>query len=176
MGTTEKERLPEGDRVFFDFKANTSTGNTLNFERFEGYWTMIVHGALTCSPGIGLEEGLKYFEHLHSVWPFVLEVLVFPFRHPRVDYEKADCLKGMTAIKKKGRKIHLMDEVKVNGEETHPIHQFLKKPFKIDELETDVATYFFVNPDGEWVVAHHGANKIIYTDGFRRNLRKSYSF
>jgi glutathione peroxidase-family protein len=158
ISKVEIERVPESDAIFFDFKANTASGKKLNFERFEGYWTMVVNVALTCSEKLDMEKGLEIFEEIHETWPYIVEVIVFPFRHPRVDYEKSDCNKDMAAMKKEGMKIHRMEEVDMNGNDTHQVYKFLKKPFNIEELDTDLATYFFVNPDGDRIVAHHGAS------------------
>lgn len=154
----EMERLPESDGTFFEFSAKSAAGDLLNFERFEGYWTMVVNVALACDPQRDLEEGLKIFQRIQETWPYILEIVLFPFRHPGIDYEKVNCEKDMAALQKKGRKIHLMQAVKLNGKDTDPIYIFLKKPFKIVNLDTDLATYFFVNPDGDQIIAHHGAS------------------
>lgn len=159
LAKIEGERVDPSDGDFFDFSAKTSTGAVLDFERFEGYMTMVMNVALSCSPEHKLEDGLKQIEHIQNIYPYSLEIVVFPFRHPKVDYETADCAENMAALKKGGRKIHVMEEVEVNGDNTHPVFKFLKKPFKIDELSHSIATFFFVRPNGVDLVAYHGASE-----------------
>ena len=157
LAKVEGERVAQSDGDFFDFSAKTSTGKVLDFERFEGYFTMVVNVALSCSPANNMEEGLNAFEHIKSIHPYALEIIIFPFKHPNVDYDTADCSEDYAALKKPGRKIHVMEEAVINGDDTHPVYQFLKKPFKITELIDSLPTFFFVRPDGVNLIAYHGA-------------------
>ena len=57
-----------------------------------------------------------------------------------------------------GRKIHIMDAVNINGPQTHPVYNFLKKLFGLEDLDPSVAHYFFINPDVTVIEHHHGAS------------------
>jgi glutathione peroxidase len=168
----EVERVTDDEPSFFELSAKTATGSTMHFDRFEGYITIVVNMAKACSPTLDLEEGLKVFEHFHDTWPYVLEIMVFPFQHPRVDYVKKDCSTDESTINKNGRHIHMMEEAEINGEHTHPVYKYLKKKFKIEELDPDMATYFLINPDGDTIEAHHGATVNHMKHYIRQHLEK----
>ena len=150
---------------FFSLRAKNSTGSELSFEMFDGYLTIVANVLKDCMPG-QIEQILNAMEHLHDVWPFSLEVLVFPFSTPERDDEviafqtSIGCDTYFNAIKKKGRRIHVMEEAKLNGDDAHPVYRYLSKQFDgrlgPDGLPTDLATFFIVTPDGDRIEAHTG--------------------
>lgn len=96
-------------------------------------------------------------EHMHSINPYTVEILAFPFDHPNIT--TTSCIDDLRAIeKRKGRKIHVMKPVEINGPNTHPVFKYLKKLFDIEEMEPNYAHYFFINPDGDMVELHRGAS------------------
>lgn len=70
-----------------------------------------------------------------------------------------DCKEAILSDEKKaGRKIHVMEAVKINGSDTHPIYKYLKKIFDMEEMDPNRAHYFFMNPDGTVIEHHYGAS------------------
>ena len=54
-------------------------------------------------------------EHMHSVYPYALEILAFPFNHPNVTIDKCeDAIKS--AEKSGGTKVHIMEAIDINGD------------------------------------------------------------
>lgn len=96
-------------------------------------------------------------EHMHSVYPYALEILAFPFNHPNVTIDKCeDTIKS--AEKSGGTKVHIMEAIDINGDSTHPVFKYLKKIFDSTEMDPNFAHYFFVNPDGNVIELHYGAS------------------
>eukprot|EP00581_Thalassiosira_minuscula_P014254 CAMPEP_0183723354 /NCGR_PEP_ID=MMETSP0737-20130205/14947_1 /TAXON_ID=385413 /ORGANISM="Thalassiosira miniscula, Strain CCMP1093" /LENGTH=239 /DNA_ID=CAMNT_0025953615 /DNA_START=97 /DNA_END=816 /DNA_ORIENTATION=- len=150
----EHRRIHDDDEEFYQLSAKDANGKVLSMDQFEGYITVLVNSARVCDYSEVFYESL---EHMHSVHPYALEFLAFPFDHPNIDIEK--CRETLESIeKKKGRKIHVMEAVKINGSDTHPVFKYLKKLFEMEELDPNVAHYFFVNPDGTLIEHHHGAS------------------
>lgn len=157
--------VDEDQPSFFGLKANNSSGSELKFEMFDGYLTIVANVLKDCMPGL-IEQILNAMEHLHDVWPYSLEVLVFPFSTPERDDEvtafqtSIGCDTYFNAIKKKGRRIHVMEEAKLNGDDAHPVYNYLSKQFEgrlgSDGIPTDLATFFLITPDGDRIEAHIG--------------------
>lgn len=94
---------------------------------------------------------------MHSVNPYALEILAFPFNHPDIDI--TSCKEAIeTAEKNGGHKIHIMEPVDINGPKTHPVFQFLKKNLDMKEMDPNFSHYFFINPDGNIIELHYGAS------------------
>ena len=64
----------------------------------------------------------------------------------------------LAAEKEKGHKILIMEAIDINGPNTHPIYQYMKNLFDIEEMDPNFAHYFFINPDGNYVELHYGAS------------------
>ena len=157
--------IDEDQPSFFSLKAKNSTGSELGFEMFDGYLTIVANVLKDCMPG-QIDLILNAMEHLHDVWPYSLEILVFPFSTPERDDEviafqtSIGCDPYFNAINKKGRRIHVMEEAKLNGDDAHPVYQYLSKQFEgrlgAGGMPTDLATFFIVTPDGDRIEAHIG--------------------
>lgn len=162
------------DDAFYDLTAKDAHGKVVSMENFEGYVTVIVNGARVCGK---IAFSLSYIttmvhthfyadhselfyetlEHMHSINPYTLEILAFPFDHPNIT--TAACADELRALeKRKGRKIHVMKPIEINGPNTHPVFKYMKDLFGIEEMELDFSHYFFVNPDGNLVELHFGAS------------------
>lgn len=139
---------------FYELTAKTANGKTLSMENLEGYVTVIVNSARVCDYS---EIFWQTLEHLHSINPYALEILAFPFDHPGSPIDK--CRESVLAAEKeKGHKIHIMEAIDINGPNTHPIYQYMKNLFDIEEMDPNFAHYFFINPDGNYVELHYGAS------------------
>ena len=75
--------------------------------------------------GVSFEDRSEIFwetlEHLHTVHPWALEILAFPFDHPGSNsIEK--CKEEVEAAEKKGgHKIHIMEPIDINGPNTNSV-------------------------------------------------------
>lgn len=158
---------------FYELTARTADGRVISMENFEGYVTVLVNAARVCDSSEIFYETL---EHMHSIHPYDLEIVAFPFDHPEIDY--AACREAVESDeKKKGRKIHVTEAVKINGPDAHPVFRYLKLLFDVEELDANVAHYFFVSPDGNLIEHHHGASYrtlkefvSLYSDTFLKDL------
>lgn len=163
--------------------ARDANGKELSMENFEGYVTVIVNAARVCREQtaelLPLPPNLKstrthlsshfhtheeytesfydVLEHLHAINPWALEILAFPFNHPDIDI--SSCREDIETFEKKdGHKIHIMETIDINGPGTHPIYQYLKKQFGMEEMDPNFSHYFFVNPDGNYIELHYGVS------------------
>ena len=69
---------------FFELSNPLPNNKKLTFDRFEGYVTMIT--VIPLLPGMG-QYYYDMLEHLHKIYPFTLEMIIFPLRipdHPNV--------------------------------------------------------------------------------------------
>lgn len=155
-GVRKVEVMPigEDEPQFFELSAEDVHGNILDFEEFEGYITLLVNCARIC--GV-TEQYYTMLEHMHEVWPYTLEILAFPFWKSD-SQERPECPSHKEADLRKGRKIHVMKEVELNGPNAHPVYQFLKKKFNQETIDESYATFFLINPDGNLVEAHFGTS------------------
>ena len=139
---------------FYELSANDANGKKISLENFEGYVTVIVNAARVCDYSEVFWETL---DHLHSINPWALELLAFPFNHPESDIKK--CKNEIAQSEKSSRhKIHIMEGIEINGPNTHPLFQFMKELFDMEEMNPNFAHYFFINPDGNYVELHYGAS------------------
>jgi len=101
------------------------------------------------------ESFYEVLEHLHSINPWALEILAFPFNRPDIDL--SSCREDIERFEKTdGHKIHIMETIDINGPDTHPIYRYLKKLFDMKEMDPNFSHYFFINPDGIYVELHYG--------------------
>ncbi|KAL7533013.1 hypothetical protein ACHAWF_004314 [Thalassiosira exigua] len=150
----EKRNIRDDQEELYELSAKTTSGKILSMENFEGYVTVIVNAARVCDYSEVFYETL---EHMHSVHPYALEILAFPFDHPDID--TSSCIDAIKAAEnKKGYKIHIMEPVSINGPDTHPIYRYLKKLFGLDAMDPNFSHYFFIDPDGTLVEIHYGAS------------------
>eukprot|EP00584_Thalassiosira_punctigera_P010196 CAMPEP_0172546774 /NCGR_PEP_ID=MMETSP1067-20121228/16458_1 /TAXON_ID=265564 ORGANISM="Thalassiosira punctigera, Strain Tpunct2005C2" /NCGR_SAMPLE_ID=MMETSP1067 /ASSEMBLY_ACC=CAM_ASM_000444 /LENGTH=243 /DNA_ID=CAMNT_0013333745 /DNA_START=19 /DNA_END=750 /DNA_ORIENTATION=- len=150
----EYRRIGDDQEEFYELSAETANGKALSMENFEGYITVLVNAARVCDSSEIFYESL---EHMHSIHPYALEILAFPFDHPHININP--CRGEIESMEKKsGRKIHVMEKININGPDVHPIFKYLKKLFDVEDLDPNVSHYFFVNPDGTLIEHHHGAS------------------
>mmetsp|Transcript_15189 Transcript_15189/g.20734 ORF Transcript_15189/g.20734 Transcript_15189/m.20734 type:complete len:240 (-) Transcript_15189:345-1064(-) len=149
------KHLEENDQLFFEMEAKDVFGKVIDFERFEGYVTIVVNAARDC---LNSDVFYSILEHYRSIYPYTVEIIVFPFDHPTSPSGIAECPDAISqAEKNPDRKIHMMEVVDINGPNTHPLYKLLKKVFGLDEIKLDRPYYFFVNPDGDVMEMHYGA-------------------
>ncbi|KAL7527126.1 hypothetical protein ACHAXR_004338 [Thalassiosira sp. AJA248-18] len=150
----ETRHISDDQEEFYELSAKDANGKVLSMENFEGYVTVLVNAARVCDYSEIFYETL---EHMHSIHPYALEILAFPFETENADIDS--CRDAIEAAEKKGgKKIHIMEAVSINGENTHPVFQYLKKLFDMEEMDPTFSHYFFINPDGTLIELHFGAS------------------
>ncbi|KAL3773907.1 hypothetical protein HJC23_010360 [Cyclotella cryptica] len=150
----ETRHVPDDHEEFFEMSAKDASGKVLSLENFEGYVTVVVNGARVCDYS---EVFYATLEHMHTLYPFTLEILAFPFDHPNITTDS--CADDLRALERKsGRKIHVMETAEINGPNTHPVFRYLKELFGMKEMDPNFAHYFFVHPDGNLIELHYGAS------------------
>mmetsp|Transcript_16169 Transcript_16169/g.23719 ORF Transcript_16169/g.23719 Transcript_16169/m.23719 type:complete len:221 (+) Transcript_16169:65-727(+) len=156
---TNTVNIKENESSIFDLTAKNSMGSTVDFSEFQGYVTVVAYVAKLCKKGEA-EMGYQEYEKVKQIWPYSLEFLVFTFEHPKIDYDEDDefCEHFDKAFKKKDRKIHVMEEVKIDGPNTHPVYAYFKEKFQIEEMDYGIATFFLITPDGDQIEMHQGAS------------------
>uniref|UniRef100_A0A7S1Z6W0 ShKT domain-containing protein n=1 Tax=Trieres chinensis TaxID=1514140 RepID=A0A7S1Z6W0_TRICV len=167
VAKVEVKPISDDEPQFFDLSATDAKGNTIDFEEFEGYVTVIVNAARKCGH---TEEWYRGLDHLVEIWPYTLEIMAFPFRSKVIDEDPDSCPSHKASDLSKKRKFHVMKEVEVNGPNTHPVYKFFKNKFEMDEINEHYATFFLVNPDGTVVEAHHGQSFVNLKNYISRHM------
>mmetsp|Transcript_15386 Transcript_15386/g.19516 ORF Transcript_15386/g.19516 Transcript_15386/m.19516 type:complete len:320 (-) Transcript_15386:172-1131(-) len=124
------------DLIFFDLVAKTfdygsgsgsgKSQKEIEFERFEGYLTVVANLGKVCHTD-DVENALSNLVSLFNIVPYSLNVVVFPFRHPFLDYDEHettyDCdekyhevLRKYDNDKQFENKLYIMEELKVLNE------------------------------------------------------------
>lgn len=172
--------LHPGEEPLFDLDtvAKDEFGRKVDLERFYGYMTIVTAVPSKC----GLTQ-LFYDQlmHLHDVWPYGLEIMVFP--SPQMTIPGTDDTHGVDNSpshlcpemhqmdKQKKHPITVMETINVNGPETHPVYQYLKGMQGMKDINTLQPTYFIIFPEGDMEI-HQGITPAGLTSHIRRNLKQ----
>lgn len=143
--------------------------------------TMLLPIAKTCSSSSKVQPHIMFeqIERLHSVWPWAIEILVFPFEFPGADYSNQNCDFFDFEYKKKGRKIYVMEESnlfpnnnKKGGEKgedegekmDNPLFELLFETMGDDTVNLNTTMYFVISPDLMSFEYHYGKSLIQMQD------------
>ena len=103
-------------------------------------------------------------QSLFKIMPYSLNILLFPFQIPSIDYKNEDCGGFDAAIAKASdnelfkNKLFFMEEASLNGPYVHPVYEFLKRKTNQPELMESHATFYFVNGEGTKIEVLQGAS------------------
>mmetsp|Transcript_26294 Transcript_26294/g.57696 ORF Transcript_26294/g.57696 Transcript_26294/m.57696 type:complete len:260 (-) Transcript_26294:14-793(-) len=164
------ERIPDDHPTFYDLGVvRDAHGKDIDLRQFEGYVTIVVSIPRTC----GLTE--RYYaalDHLEEIWPWSVEVVAFPFRIGQKVTDVDACPQHSVADLSEKRRISVMEEVDINGSNTHRVFQYMKELFRIDDGELDEvgAMFFLVNPDGSTIEAHYRSSPTHVKDYIKKHL------
>lgn len=153
---------------YTDSSSGTSTSKTsnwINFERFEGYLTMVANVGKVCGDNTEDIEGVIYaMKNLFHVMPYSLNVLLFPFQPKGINNVNADCTKFNQAIENATHdeelknKLFIMEEAILNGENAHPVYKYLKQKTELEPMAESHSTFFFVGGEGTRIDLFQGAS------------------
>jgi len=172
----QRESIDEEDRSLYELNAIDHKGRNMSFEDFEGYITIIVNMPKLCGKTrIDTEKSFEAVEQLKKIWPYALNIVLFPFDMPGVNYSLEDCTQYEEAFHK-DRIVHVMKSIEINGPNTHPVYKYMKNLFKIgeDDMQIDMATFYIISPDGNIIESHYGHSYELMKSYIRNNLRTNY--
>lgn len=143
------------DTQFFDLEAKRFFNNkNMSFDRFEGYLTVVGNLGKLCHMPQAIDEVLLAMEDLLETWPYSLNVVLFPYPHPKLNYDEHDCshfehtIASTQENSKLKDKLYMMEETVLNGKEAHPVYEWLKDQTDMEEMFEEYATFFFIGLDG----------------------------
>jgi glutathione peroxidase-family protein len=167
--------LPD-DKSFHDVTGITATGSTIEFDRFEDYVTLVMPLAKTCSNAKESDVAASFLfdsiEHLKSVFPYSLEIVVFPFEHPSVNYSDKHCEEFEKETKKRGRTIHVMETSIITGPDAHPMFKLINEAMAGDDLNLNSTAFFILNLDLKAFEMHYGKSLVDMRDTVREWVKK----
>ena len=116
---------------------------------------------------------MESIERLQKVWPYSVEILVFPFEHPSINYDEKNCDDFEMECQKPGRNIHIMETSRrLNGDDAPDIFKFLKEIMGAEELNLDTTMYFLFHPDFDTLEYHYGKSLLDMKDILRELVKK----
>lgn len=147
--------IDRDDFSFFDLSAKKfHDGEWLNFERFEGYLTVVANVGKLCDTNADIENVIIAMNSLFKVMPYSLNIMLFPFKPSQVGYEGKDCSAFEEYVKKASldpklkKKLFIMEEAELNGPDTHSVYEYLKSKSDLEPMADTHSTFFFVSGEG----------------------------
>ncbi len=134
--------------TLYDLEFKTPSGDLISFSSFKGETLLLVNTATKC----GLAPQLEGLEKLHQEYKDKgLVVIGFPCdQFAGQEPETNDTVENVCRINF-GVTFQLSEKIDVNGDNTHPVFQYLKSHSK-SMLGKDIKwnfTKFLVSPDGK---------------------------
>ena len=84
-----------------------------------------------------------------SVWPYSVEILVFPFEHPSIDYSQLVCDDFEMEHQKTGRSIYMMEMTNLNdGTDTNALFKFMRETMNTKDFNLSTTQFFSLLPTG----------------------------
>lgn len=137
-------------KPFYNLQAKTPSGNTLPMQDYEGKVVLIVNTATKC----GLTPRFEGLETLHQKYKDNgLVVLGFPCNQFASQEPETNDTIEQSCLINHGVTFQLTEKVEVNGKNTHPVFQFLKKKkggFLVSRIKWNF-TKFLVDKEGNVV-------------------------
>jgi len=171
---------------FYDLSGTTIKGTTLKFERFEGYITLVAFVPKACDEGKAAEKILETLQHVHAVWPWIVEIVAFPFEHPDSHYyaTEADCISSRhyeNALEKRMKEgklvVHAMQEIGIHDhahKKKHPVYKYFQDVFHFQTISAKTPTVFLVSADGDLLEVFYDGSKTNVEDSVRKHLKTDY--
>jgi hypothetical protein len=129
---------------FFELSTPLVNGKKLTFDRFEGYVTMII--VIPLVPGMA-QYYYDMLEHLHKIYPFTIEMIIFPVRLPGNPQVQLHVLEGS--------KITVLPELQKEGDkiESNPVLKYLENTIhpSNDSIFTDRVTLYIVSYNARFI-------------------------
>jgi len=153
--------------ALYDLQLESATGHKIQFEQFEGYVTAIIPIAKSCQGSkVPPKDIFDSIQEIKKVLPYTVEILVFSYEHPSVDYSQTDCSEFDTQYRNGRRGIHMIkqssneDLVLLNNpsSSSHPnsIFKIIGDIMGVSEFNVYTTQYHIISPDFDSMEYHHG--------------------
>ena len=92
---------------------------------------------------------IESIANLQSVWPYSVEILVFPFENPSIDYSQLVCDDFEMEHQKTGRSIYMMEMTNLNdGTDTNALFKFMRETMNTKDFNLSTTQFFSLLPTG----------------------------
>lgn len=118
---------------------------------------------------------MESIEQLKNVWPYAVEILVFGFEYPSVDYKSSDCTNFESEYTRTnpGRSIYMMEHpAELNGPNADPIFKLIAEIMNVEELDINTTQYYTVSPDFTTLEFHYGKSLLDMKDILREMIKE----
>jgi len=153
------------DFSFFDLTAKRVTDQKwINFERFEGYLTVVANVGRICESKEDIEFVTTAMKSLFKIMPYSLNIVLFPHKIPSIAYDGINCeeydsvIAAASADPELKEKLYIMEDAVLNGPDAHPVYEYLKKSVDLEPMLETHSTFFFVSGEGNKVDLFQGAS------------------
>ena len=115
---------------------------------------MVANIGKLCDTNVDIEHVITAMQSLFKVMPYSLNIMLFPFKIPSIDYEGQDCSKFDNYVKESTlnpalkEKLFIMEEAELNGPNTHSVYEYLKAKSDLEPMADTHSTFFFVSGEG----------------------------
>lgn len=148
---------PDIDGSFFDLTAKNLQGDTLNFDQFDGYVTVVINIGTQCE-NLDHKDIMSRIDEIRKMVPYTFQLLLFPSLTGEDDIpDECKLLEELLKIEKTN--LRIMTPVEVNGQRTHPVYKYLKEKLELDRLQEDQHTWIFVDQMGTRIDAIVGSGQ-----------------
>lgn len=156
------------EKSFYDTTITLSSGESINFERYEGYFTLIIPVPKICEGKVKFSDMMNQINDLKQLSQLVysVEIIVFPYEFPMA-YEGKDCSDFEKEYKKKRtdkHPIHLMQLGNFTGDDIPPIWQLIQNEIGSGTLKLETTAYFLIYPDLNKFEYHYGKSLLDMKD------------
>ena len=168
------------EKSFYDSTITLSSGERINFERYEGYFTLIIPVPKICEGKVKFSDMMNQINDLKQLSQLVysVEIIVFPHEfqgagdkrfdtNPTMVYEGKDCSDFDKEYKKKRtdkHPIHLMQLGNYTGDDIPPLWQLIENEMGSGTLKLETTAYFLIYPDLNKFEYHYGKSLLDMKD------------
>lgn len=141
---------------FYELSAVSAANNkVVEFDRFDGYLTVIVPVAKTCSSNsVAAKAIFDSISSLKNAFKYNVELVVFPYLHPTVNYDEdgLDCseFEELVAVDPKKSKFFVMEESNIDATsgDIHPVFKLFFSAMENDLKEEQKKTKLYDEEEG----------------------------
>lgn len=168
------------DKTFHDVTITLSSGKNISFERFEGYFTLIIPISKMCEGSVYFSDVMKIINDLKqlSKLMYSVEIIVFPyefqgidFTHPDANpssaYDGKDCSDfdaEYNKVRKDKHPIYMMQLDRYIGEDIPPVWELIRNEMGNETLKLETTAYFLIYPDLNKFEYHYGKSLLDMKD------------
>jgi hypothetical protein len=136
--------------------------------------TVIVPIAKSCHGAkVPAKDIFDSIQDLKNIWPYAVELVVFSYDHPTMDYQGKDCTDFEQEYVKTGRTIHMMKPSStLNGLDATPIFKIIRDIMQVTELNVYTTQYYLIRPDFDMLEYHYGKSLLDMKDVLEEAIKE----